>query len=1141
MKTDNKKTFTPEQQQVIDSRNINLLVSASAGTGKTTVMIERVVSLVENGADVDDFVVVTFTNLAATEMKTRLAARMASYEDHRMAIQREKLDTASICTLHSFCGNLLRTYFYAVDLDPSFVILDSATTDSLKKAALDELFAEYFEAEDNDFYNLYRIYATNRREDVFRKLITDLYDFSRNVPNFADWYEQKRNNVLTIGASGNPLTEIIREDIQKNLRYYADSVCAIVDRAEKNSVPFVDILRANAQAFSTADASTAENALYSVAKLPEKLLPLPRANSKKDTVETTEAHASNKLVTDSFKQFAEKYQKLLHGQNYQTLLQESKKTVANTDKLVEILLRFEQKFYAGKKDRGGIDFGDLEHLTLSLLGDEQILAEIKAKHKYIFVDEYQDTNPVQEAIVSKLEQGNNLFMVGDVKQSIYGFRGCEPDIFVQKYGNYKQGKCGKAIELNDNFRSNKEILEFVNDVFDFTMTPKFGKVDYKHNAQLKHGNSPSLPAPSVSVDFVKPLKKQSEQLTEIYDITKPQENVDAISQGKVIADIIRRRVGQPCKIGDTVRNITYDDVVILMRSLTDKAIDIYNTLLGEHIPVAATFKTDSAACKEIRDVINFLRVVDNPLCDIPLVGTCLSCFGGFTESELAAVRLDTPGRTSFYERLVNYESRYDNQIAAKIKSLLQKIQKVRFFSYGANVNDTVLYLLQLTDYTLYVQGLPSGSLRLAKLYQFIGKLKGASYGQSIDKLLTYLDDRTDNRDEERFPSADAVKMMTMHASKGLEFPVVIIAGADSKFNFDNNAVERNSALGIAEKYYDDNSMTVAPSLSFTACNLYNKNKQREEEMRLLYVAMTRAKCALHIVGSVNDKQLKGITKMPSNAGNHLDWIVAALYEKFGDDLWNVHTDKLHTKVVDENTPLEQTQTLEGKLCKQSDDAKTVAKMMQYAYPYALETEMPVKLVSSALDKEYIEKNADDTQTEKRENPKEHIINVNNNRAYIGTAYHKVLEEADLHADYDQIDRVIDTLVQNAVIDPQIAQKLDKSLIYAALNDQKLTRLADGGQIYKEIPFMTYAPYNQIAADKWFSDNVMLQGVIDLLIRLPNKAIVVDYKYTTKNEQQIVDSYKMQLNSYRLAVQSIGIENVDCYVYSIENGKLIKID
>lgn len=1140
--SDNTTKFTPKQQQVIDSRNRGLLVSASAGTGKTTVMIERVVALIEQGADVGDFVIVTFTNLAAAEMKTRLSARMSAFDNPRMAIQREKLDTAAICTLHSFCGSLLKNYFYVVDVDPSFVVLDSASTDALKKAATDELFDEYFQSDDQDFYTLYRIFAANRNEDRFRSLISELYEFGRNQPNFETWYAETRNNLLNVDDPSNPFVEILLNSGREKLAFFAKRLKAIATEAQNDLVPFADVIRANAELCKSVDCSSLEGLLYGAATLPSKLLSLPRA-SKNDSPEATTARALHKEAVADVAEYSEKCQKLLHGKDYAALVSETKQTVAITDKLAEIVIRFEQKYYAAKKERGGIDFGDLEHLTLALLDDEQALAEIKARYKLIFVDEYQDTNPVQEAIISKIAQPDNLFMVGDVKQSIYGFRGCEPNIFVQKYLDYKHSGSGEAIELNDNFRSNRQILDFVNDIFDLVMTPDFGKVDYKNDAELSHGNDPCLPNPSVSVDFVLPPEKQTEELTEIYDIAKPQRDAEAASQGKVIADVIRKRVGQTylTKEGET-RTIGYNDVVILMRSLTGKAIEIYNTLLEENLPVVATFKVDGAACKEVRDVINFLRVTDNPLNDIPLVGVCLSCFGGFTESELTTIRLDTQGRTPFYERLVNYKNANDNEISTKIHALLTIIDKVRFFACGANVNDTVMYLLKITDYPLYVSGLPSGALRLSKLYAFADKLKGATYGQSVDKFLAYLDGRTDSRDEERTPSADAVRMMTMHASKGLEFPVVIIAGTETKFNFDHNEAERNSELGLATKFYDQTAMTVAPTLCHTACALLNRNKQREEEMRLLYVALTRAKFALHVIGTTTEKQLDCYPKLPSDAACHQDWITAALKNKYGEDFLTQSSDKLSVRIVDKDTPLLQKAERQNNVCKQTEDEKSVTDTLNYVYPYASQTEMPIKVVSSALDKEYVERTeiADDPD-QSRERTKEYILHVNNNRASEGTAYHKVLERAPLQADYETIDKTISELISSAAIDPSVAEKLDRTLIFNALNDEKLLALAEGGELHKEIAFMTYAPYDLIAADKRFSDSVLLQGVIDLLIKLPNRAVVIDYKYTRKNEKQIVDSYKMQLSSYRLAVRSIGIEDVDCYVYSIESGKLIKID
>ena len=1124
------KTFTPSQQNVIDFRGKNMLVSASAGTGKTTVMIERIVSLIEQGADISEIVVVTFTNLAAAEMKARLALKLSEKRNNpRIVEQLEKLDTASICTLHSFCSELLRNYFYVVDIDPSFTILDSATVSTLRKNTLDDIYAEYFTQKDEIFRRVYKIFATHRREENFKETLLKLYDFSRCLEDFATWYAKKRENFLEYSET-NPVVSTIVSDIAQSANYYKSNLAKLAERADDEHLSYAEVLSYNAEQLGKIRLDTLEHALCDVYTLKLESIPSKKKNAVYSDIEESIRKNFSDLKKEIKDKFVDKYRNLCRGENIQTLWSETQQSVVYTDKLAEIIERFDQAFFEAKKQRGGVDFNDLEHLTLQLLSNDEALAEIKSRYKLIFVDEYQYTNPVQEAIISRLSQGDNLFMVGDVKQSIYGFRGCEPTIFVDKYQRYKLDGTGQVEELNDNFRSNSEILDFVNAVFNGIMTESFGKVDYEGTAQLRGNTPPTLKTPSTRVDLIMSCERQEREIESIYDITAENIGDEGVKQGELIARSIKQYVGMAYrdKEGNSLR-IGYGDIVILMRSLTDKAIDIYNTLVAHNIPVSAGFKVEGFESKEVRDLLNLLRVIDNPYNDVYLVGACLSPFGGFSESELGHVRLDTEGRVPFYERLCSYAEKGTNvEIVDKIKSFLEFLREIRFYSRSASVCEIALKLLQKKDYHLYVQSLPNGGLRLNKLYAFIDSVKDATYAQSVDKFLAYVDESQNARTEEGLNSANTVRLMTMHASKGLEFPVVIIAGVETQFpfiRFSKPTVETNADIGIAIRHYNFDSMKVADTLGMVACGMFNTTKQREEEMRLLYVAMTRAKYVLNIVGTVTKDQLEALPKQPTRATTHLDWLLFALKNThLGQDFGKIAVNVVET-LQDINTEQQG-----DYLCEQTVSEEDVRRQLGFRYKYATETTMPTKLVSSALDKEYLDV-TDDAQPEQ-------TINVNNDRTFIGTAYHKVYQYVNYTADVEEIRQTISSLVNDGKIEQRFAEQLDVQLIYNTLNNPKLQELLKQGKVYHEIPFMLYAPYSQVAKDKRFNDEVMLQGVIDLLIISVDKATVIDFKYTSRSDL-VERNYTAQLNSYKLAVKNIcGIDDVSCYVLSIADNKLI---
>ncbi len=1115
---------TEAQREVITLRNADMLVSASAGTGKTTTMIERIAEIVCDDVDISELVVVTFTNLAAAEMKAKLADKLSEMQSRRAAEQLEKLDTASICTLHSFCVELLRNYFYVVDLDPSFGVLDNVTVAALRKNALNDLFAEYFSKDDSVFKEVYKIFSTHRREDNFRETLLRLYDFACCLENFGDWYASKRPNFVTLDEN-NAIAEALCRDIRQMLEYQASNWERLYERAKDAELNYAETIGANAAVLRKLLQKDLQGMLDGLYVLELSPLPSKKRNASVPEFEENVRNHCRQLKKELDERI-KKYSELYRGERLEKLWKEMELSTVHTDKLAELVQRFDELFFEEKRQRGGVDFNDLEHLTLKLLNDESALADIRARYKMIFVDEYQDTNPVQEAIIRKLATKDNLFMVGDVKQSIYGFRGCDPDIFVNKRENYLSTNQGKVITLNDNFRSNVQILDFVNVVFDGLMTKEFGQVDYKNTAMLCGKVQPKLQTPSVRVDFLKKIPVEKKTLSAVYDITARGQEDDGVKQGELIANRINEYVGKAYTDDNgKTRRIGYGDVVILMRGMTSRAMDIYNTLISRNIPVAASFKVESYANKEVRDLINLFRVIDNPYNDVYLVGVCL-VFGELSEQELVPVRLDTEGRIPFYERLLSYaEKGEDRAIAGKIKNFLGFLNELRFYSQSASVCETALAVLQKKNYAMRVQAFPDGAMRLDKLYKFIDGLKGAAYAQSIDKFLYYIDE-TDEKEADVQNVSNAVRMMTMHASKGLEFPVVIVAGLETKFQFDRFALKTNSALGIAVDYYDFDSMLKFETVGSFVCDAVNAYKQREEEMRLLYVAMTRAKFALDLVATVEEQQLTQLPKQPARAGSHLDWLLCALHDET-----DLEQKGVEISVFD--SVKQEDGERQDSLCEQNVGVDEVLQKISFRYPHEEATSMPFKVVSSALDKEYIDVTEEPLP--------EQTLLADGNRNEVGTAYHKVYQYVDFNADVNEIRKCIASLTADGRIAEQIAQRLDVQLIYNTLRNPEFQRLLQTGKAYHEIPFMLYAYYDELFTDGESRphEKVMLQGVIDLLVISKERATVVDFKYTSRT-QSVVSRYKAQLNSYRMAVERIcGVKDVRCFVLSVADNKLIE--
>ena len=1169
---------TLEQQRVIDARNTNMLVSASAGTGKTATMINRIVSLIADGVDVSEIVVVTFTNLAAAQMKNKLAEELSRRRDARSCEQLEKLDLANISTLHAFCSELLRNYFYVVDLDPAFTILDSVTVSALRKRAWDEVFEEYFAEKDASFGELYKILSTKRREDNFKKELTSLYEFGKCLPDFDQWYNDKRNNFVNCGEN-NPVLTVLLNDFRLTLNYCVENLRRLTEDMEKCLRDKVaqnqnddqkyknpakdplqrdiarisgkaDILRDNAERLAAVRTDTLDNFFADIVNF--EMVSLPRKTVACDEFESL-IHANFSDVKENVEGFVNKCARLCRHKTVDELWREMQLSLPRVDKMAEVVRRFDEAFTQLKKQRGGVDFNDLEHLTLRLLDDSQTLAEIHGRYKQIFVDEYQDTNPVQEEIICRLVSDNNLFMVGDVKQSIYSFRGCEPDIFVQKSLRYLDDPSEGRVEyLNVNFRSSQQILDFVNTVFNGLMTDDFGGVDYEKDAQLS-GEKPFVfdisKVRPVCVDILRrpPTKKGDDNKLpsgSVYDITADVQDDDGIRQGERIAERIKQYYGMP--FGDS--RIGYKDIVILLRGMTDRARDIYNTLIEHNIPVTAEFKVEGYSSKEVRDLINFLRVIDNPYNDIYLAGVCL-VFGKLSEDELGVIRLDTAQSVkdeefSFYDRLQTYlHSGGNGEIVAKIDALLKLIENLRFYAQSESVCNVLLELMRQCDYELYVRALPNGELRINKLYEFVDGIRGASYEQSVDKFLSYIDQTDEERPEEFNTGADAVRMMTMHASKGLDFPIVFVAGLETKFLFNGHAVEHNADLGVAMNSYDFDSMLYSPTLGKEACKILNQDKQRQEEMRLLYVALTRAKYALNLVATVDSDRMEKIPVLPRRAQSHFDWLHIALHDKYFDTAAALKKG-VEIRIADMSDKIESNgandESSSKEDCAPTDKPSNPVVPMsveqvkeriygfRYPYPRGMET----KVVSSALDKEYIDGIRQDGETQPNV-----VLNLDVDRNDVGTAYHKVYQYVDYDADLPRIADTVARLVNDGAIEQRFADKLDFQLIYDTLRNPDFVRLLADGKVYHEIPFMLYVPYNLLGNEK-YADNVMLQGVIDLLVLKKDRATVIDFKYTSHSDK-VEENYAKQLNSYRLAVQNIcGIDNVDCYVLSVADNKVI---
>ncbi len=1118
--------YTPSQDTVITSRGHNLLVSASAGTGKTTVMVERIYQLIVSGeVDISNLLVVTYTKLAAAEMKQRLVAKLLENSTNPViAEQLEKIDQCSISTVHSFCTDIIRNYFYVVDVDPAYTIVDDNTASKLIAQALDDTIANT--EQDDTFVQLYDMLANNRKDTNLRKYITKQYDFSRTVIDYQQWYNSCRQQFVSMASCDNQLTKLIVDSINSSFgeishRWREAGQLFASYGIEKNTIAYNER--------SVEFYNTRTNIEHIVRWL--CLLEMPRlpAIYKKDfaTIEEYE-YASGQIeeLKTETKKLVGKYKELFGNNSWEQLCTITANNAVYTDKLVQLVVEFGDKYSQLKKARGMVDFSDLEHLTIAILSDEQARESIRSRYSMVFVDEYQDTNSVQDSIFSSVAGDNNLFAVGDVKQSIYAFRGSDPAVFLDKQVQFASNSNCQVVELNENFRSNAKILHFVNMVFNHIMTPTFGKVDYQGTAQLEGKLHCSSHIPPVTIDIVQPQTKDELILPELYDITIPTEGIST-REGQVVSYRIRSVVGSVVTLkGGVTRRIGYGDIAILCKAYSSNAQAIYNKLLQDNIPVQTNMRAELNSGKEIRDIISLLRVLDNPTDDISVVGVCKSCIGNMTEQELAYIKIHSnEHKCSFINRLQMYrDNGCDQIIVDKCTKLLCLIDRLRLVAVSSTVHMVVLELMDSTNYHLHVQALPNGHLRSRQLYRYIDSLMGKSYNQSVDKYLQYLESDNKSEAKDNIVSHNCVRMMTIHGSKGLEFPVVIMVDGNKQPHPKTSKLRCDPSVGLALDHYDFDNMSSNMTVGGFCTTLTQDISEKEQDMRVLYVALTRAKYHLFITASGENLDSTSANSVLS-ANSFAKWIMGAVNANRSEITDSI--EGVDVKVWSGDSQILSGSLPDNLLCAQSIDDSIVGSM-NYVYPY--DTNVPTKVVSSMLDKAHLDQQEADTV--------EALANYDNTPLLIGTAYHSVYEAIGGSATIEDIDRVIAQLVDSGTVSAEIATHVDSQLVHDTINNAELIALMQG-TVYREIPFMLSTNIADVT-DSSGTDNVILQGIIDMLVVNGDSAVVIDYKYVNSS-YKIAERYSRQLSSYKLAVERItGISNVKCYILSIRDNKIFPV-
>lgn len=1218
-------TFTDAQWRAIWAKGQDMLVSAAAGSGKTKVLITRMIEKVldeKNPIDVDQLLVVTFTNAAAAEMRQRMATALEEEIEKNptsthLRKQLSLLNKAHISTLHSFCQSMVRQYAYLLDIDPGFRVADSSEAALLRDDAIHDVLEEAY-SEDNpqSLYELVDRFTTDRDDQLIETLISRLYDYSRVHPQPTVWLAEiptvyQLEEAMTIDE----LSFI--EPLKDAIRYALEEAIALIGEMKR----IADMpdgpgpLLATAEAdltYLTGALEIVRDGTWEEAYTYFQSLKWVRAGAiKKDSCDENLAKRA-KALREQAKKVTTSVQESYFLRRPEYLLDEIRSMAPSMALLVELVGRFGERYQQAKIERGIVDFSDLEHYALTILSEEQdgvlqpseIAMNYQQQFAEILVDEYQDVNFLQETILqlvkSNDEATGNLFMVGDVKQAIYGFRLAEPNLFLEKYDCFKHTgeDRGLKIDLNANFRSRKEVLEGTNFIFSQIMGSRVGGIDYDEAAALKYGAK--FPEKSMPTKFAV-LYEPSEEMDLEEELTG-QSLKSVQAEARYIASEIKQLMANGAEVTNAFTNekrpIAYRDVVILMRSMTWTG-EIVEEFKKQGIPIFAEVSKGYFEAIEVMVMLNVLSVIDNPYQDIPLASMLRAPFIGLKENELAKIRLAAPKEQSFYEALQLFIAKGGSGIEL---STQQKLE--RFFTYfeawrnaarHGSLADLIWQVYSDTYYYEMVGMMPNGKQKQANLRALHDRAiayEKTSF-RGLFRFLRFVDrmkKRGDDFGEARAltESEDVVRLMTIHASKGLEFPYVFVAGIGRQFN-KMDLKERylfDKHFGLAVKGIDPERRLTYTSLPFLAVKEKKELEMRAEEMRILYVAMTRAQESLTLVASVKDlekefeKWLDAQLVDPnamlpeytrSRANSYLDWVGPAIarhpeFEKF-DRLadgrfidsasdWSITMQPFHQFVE-----AEQIEEIPAKLEQQEladDDGEQVKvqKRFDWRYSFKEATEKRSKQSVSELKRlALLEQEEENLPTfSEMKAPTKQQAYLHRQPAFmqkravsaaeIGTAVHAIMEQAQFEENYtiEKLDVLIETLVNRQLLTAEEAAAVDRSEIVAFFKHPLVNELRSAKRIYRELPF-TYAYDGD-------GDPQILQGIVDCLFETENGWAILDYKTDWIREGATLDAveqemhkrYGIQLNLYKEAMESIlKIEIKEMLVYLFATEQVIHIE
>lgn len=1230
--------WTKEQAQAINEKGSNILVAAAAGSGKTAVLVERIINkIINEKIDIDKLLVVTFTNAAASEMRERILdaiyKKLEEYpENENLQRQITLINKASICTIDSFCLEVVRNNFFELDnISPNFRIADTTEIELLKQEIIEDIFEEKYENQDEDFSKLINTYTSYRDDAPLKELVLKIYSYIQSSPFPEEWLNEKiemfnLKDKLNEDFSKTPWGKILLkeieeeiiddikalEDIKKELDF--DSELENFSQVIRNDLDFLKVLQENIGNWDK---------LYEIYNN-INFVSWPRKKIESDLKE----YAKN-VRDDVKKKFSSKLSKILIC-NSEAANQDIFDMYEILLKLKNLILEFGKEFSKRKRLKNMVDFNDIEHLALDILikkQDDKIeITEVAKRYQNKFIeiaiDEYQDSNLVQEYILTSISNDNNIFMVGDVKQSIYKFRQAMPELFISKYKSYKNKESKSEednlkIQLFKNFRSRKNVLDFTNLIFENIMSGNLGDIEYNQEEYLNLGADykeieQNLKTEIDIINLKGSEKDEEENGNEILEEEEDFERLENIQvEARFVANKIKELIQNKFQVFDRkindFRDIKYKDIVVLLRSTKTSAPIFEEEIINLDMPVFSDSSQEYLDSIEIENIMSLLRIIDNPIQDIPLVTVLRSNIGKFTDDELVEIRLSDK-YDNFYNAMQKAKINVGKNLQEKIEKFLSNLEKWRKEQEYLALDEFIWKLYSDTGYYNYVGLMPNGELRQANLkmlferakqfetasfkglynfINFIEKLKLSSGDLGSAKLIGEND--------------DVIRIMSIHKSKGLEFPVVFLSNTGKQFNLMdlNKNVLLHQELGIGVKYINYDKQVQYDTLSKSAIRSKVFTETLSEEMRILYVALTRSKEKLYITGTMNDYE-KEIEKMGiqverySKNKNKINQILIKKYKKYLDWINLVYLyEKGNTKNLIEYNVLEKEEII--KKCKKieqeeidvvkileehkkdKEEIKKIEEKLNFEYKHKLATTIPTmssvtqikqmqnkfkdvkiveddeKKVLEKLDKsKFLKENQEEKEYKEeavvsfdkpkflKEDKEDKLTNAEK-----GTLVHLCMQHLDEKIEYnlEKIKELVEGLERKEIITSKEKENINLYKILEFTKSNIWKEMKTAKKVYKEKPFFINIPAKEIYNED-IEEKILIQGIIDLYYINENDEIVlVDYKtdYVEKGkEQELIEKYKKQLELYCKAIEEASKKQVSrIYIYSVYLGREIE--